>query len=93
MVFLLTDGKSNVDKSQTVPNAKKLRDDGVEIHVIGIGAFTSGIEEIVQIVSFPPDDYLFRVKDYGDAIDVVKLVVKEINPCQYSVVKKIPPPC
>ena len=93
MVFLLTGGQSKVDKSQTVPNAKKLRDDGAEIYVIGFGEFTSVIEKIVQIVSFSPEDYLFRVKCYGDAIGVVKLVVKEINPGKYAVVKKIPSPC
>ena len=93
MVFLVADGQSNVDKSQTVPNAKKLKDDGVEIFVIGVGYFSGGIEEIVQIASLPVEDHVLRVKDYGDVIGVVKLVIKEINPGQYAIIKKIHPPC
>ena len=93
MVFLVTDGQSNIDQGQTVPNAKKLKDDGVEVFVIGVGDFSSGIEEIVQIASLPVEDHVLRVKSYGDMIDVVKLVIKEINPGQYVIVEKIPPPC
>ncbi|XP_046862315.1 collagen alpha-1(XIV) chain-like [Xenia sp. Carnegie-2017] len=93
MVFLVTDGQSNIDKGQTVPNARRLKDDGVEIFVIGVGDFSSGIEEIVQIASLPVEDHVLRVRNYGNMIDVVKLVIKEINPGQYAIVEKIPPPC
>ena len=93
MVFLVTDGRSNTNRHQTVPNAKKLKDDGVEIFVIAVGYFSGGIEEIVQVASLPVEDHVLRVRSYGDMIDVVKLVVQEINPGQYAIVEKIPPPC
>ncbi|XP_046861363.1 collagen alpha-1(XIV) chain-like [Xenia sp. Carnegie-2017] len=80
MVFLVTDGQSNIDQGQTVPNARKLKDDGVEVFVIGVGDFSSGIEEIVQIASLPVEDHVLRVKSYGDMIDVVKLVIKKLIP-------------
>ena len=93
MVFLVTDGQSNINPRQTVPNAKKLKDDGVEIFVIGVGYFSGGIEEIVQVASLPVEDHVLRVRNYEDMIDVVKLVIKEINPGQYAIVEKTPPPC
>ena len=36
-VVLMTDGGSNIDPRNTIPEAKALRDDDVDIFVIGIG--------------------------------------------------------
>ncbi|XP_046860975.1 integrin alpha-2-like [Xenia sp. Carnegie-2017] len=93
MVFLVTDGQSNISRRQTVPNAKKLKDDGVEILVIGVGYFSRGIEEIFQIATLPVEDHILRFRNYRDMINVVNRVVEEINPGQYAIVAKIPSSC
>jgi hypothetical protein len=33
----MTDGQSNIDKSLTIPNAKKLKGMGVDIFVVAVG--------------------------------------------------------
>ncbi|XP_028410592.1 collagen alpha-1(XII) chain-like [Dendronephthya gigantea] len=92
MVFLLTDGKSNKNQDQTIPNADDLKDHNVEIYVVAVGDFTSDINEVVDIAS-SPETHLLRVKTVGDFLGVVKLVVKKVDPDTYKVISKVPPPC
>ncbi|XP_028403415.1 collagen alpha-1(XIV) chain-like, partial [Dendronephthya gigantea] len=92
MVFLVTDGQSNENQDQTIPNAEDLKSAGVQIYVVAVGDFTNGINEIVDIAT-RPKKHLFRVKTFGDFLDVVKLVVKRVDRDTYEVVGDIPPPC
>lgn len=91
MVFLLTDGRSNVQSSLTVPNAKALKAIGVDIYVVGVGSYIHGIDEMVKIASFPPQDYLFRVKNLKGFWEIIQLIVKLISPGKYQVVNYDPP--
>ena len=59
-VFLVTDGKSNVQSHFTVPNANALKKSGVEIYVVAVGSYVDGIDEMVKVASYPPQNYLFR---------------------------------
>lgn len=93
MVFLLTDGQSNVEKEKTIPNAKLLKDFGVEVFVVGVGDFASGINEMVHVASMPPETHLFRVASYGDFVTVVKLAFQEVDPDTYKVDEVSPPLC
>lgn len=83
-MFLVTDGQSNIGKHLTVPNAKALKDDNVEIFVVAVGSYISGIDEMVRVASYPPEEHVFRVQKYENFWDVVKLVVKEVSPGKYK---------
>ena len=91
IVFLVTDGHSNVDTHLTVPKAEALKIRGVEIYVVAVGTSISGIHEMVKVASNPPDKYLFRVDNLQGFWEVIKLIVKEVSPGKYSIVNYYPP--
>ncbi len=87
-MLLLTDGHSNKEEGKTVPNAKKLKDNGVEVFVIAAGdQHMTGIDEMAKIASPPLQDFLFRVEKVGDFLEIVKMAIKEIAPDKYKIVK------
>ena len=91
LVFVLTDGRSNVRRHLTVPNADALKKIGVEIYVVAVGESIYGIDEIVKIASYPPQNYLFRVKNLTGFWEIIKLIVKQVSPGNYQVVNYDPP--
>ncbi|KAL9984356.1 hypothetical protein ACROYT_G006641 [Oculina patagonica] len=90
MVFLVTDGQSG-DTDSTVRSAKALKDSGVKIFVVGVGNSIYGIDEMVKAASYPPDEFLFRVKNLDSFWNIIKLIVKEVSPGKYSIVNYDPP--
>lgn len=94
VVLLLTDGKSNVEEDKTIPNAQKLKDRGVEVFVIAVGGqHIQGIDEMANMASFPPADYLFRVEKVGGFLEVVNLAIKQVDPAKYAILKKYVSSC
>lgn len=91
LVFLVTDGQSNVDSHLTIPNANTLKSSGVEIYVVAIGAYIYGINEIVKVASHPPEEFLFRVKDLDGFWKIIQLAVKQVYPDKWVVVDYDPP--
>ena len=91
MVFLVTDGQSNVHANMTIPNANALKTSGVDIYVVAVGNYISGIDEMVKVASHPPEKFLFRVSDYQGFWNIVKLIVKKVSPGKYSIVNYDPP--
>ena len=93
LVFLVTDGQSN-SKEQTITAAKALKGSGVKIFVVGVGTHIYGIDEMVKVASYPPEDFLFRVKTLQQFWKVIKLVIKEVAPGKYSILEgHYDPPC
>lgn len=94
-VLLVTDGRSNQYRHLTIPKANALKKDGVQIFVIAVGNKIWGIDEMVKVAggfspfgfSLSPKMCLFRVKTYNDLVKVAKLVVKQVSPRKYSVIK------
>ncbi len=94
LVLLLTDGRSNINRHKTIPNAQKLKDNGVEVFVIAVGGkHITGIDEMAHMASYPPAKFLFRVEKVGDFFEVVKLAIKEVAPGQYKILKKYVSSC
>lgn len=58
MVFLVTDGHSNVKLHLTIPKANALKNSGVEIFVVAVGKYINGIDEMVKVASYPPEHFL-----------------------------------
>ena len=86
-VFLFTDGQSNKGRPPTVPRALALKKAGVKIFVVAVGSYISGIDEMVKVASHPPEDYLFRVKKLGGFLHIIKLIIQEVSPSKYAIVK------
>lgn len=81
--LVMTDGKSNINKSQTIPQANLLKAAGVEVFVLAVGSYDpAGIQEMRDICSVPYQDHLFRVDDFRSLVDVVNLIPPNSNPLQ-----------
>lgn len=85
VVLLITDGRSNIDRHLTIPNAEELKKMGVDIYVVAVGS-NIDIVEIVNIAgpgSINPnrsrEKYLFRVQNLNGFLKVTKLVVRDLN--------------
>ena len=78
--LVMTDGQSNINRTQTIPEANLLKAAGVEVFVLAVGKYsTSGIQEMRDICSVPYQDHLFRVGDFKSFVDVVNLIPKSNN--------------
>ncbi|XP_033728441.1 uncharacterized protein LOC117317678 isoform X2 [Pecten maximus] len=62
--FVITDGESNINSRQTVPQAEMARSAGIDIYAIGIG-LTETVE-LKGISSKPLDKFLYVVDDFAD---------------------------
>ena len=94
IVFLVTDGRSNFQTQLTIPKAKALKDSGVKIFVVAVGTYILGIDEMVKVASYPPEEFLFRVKTHQQFWEVIKLVIKKVNLWKYTILQgQYDPPC
>lgn len=81
--LVMTDGKSNINKSQTIPQANLLKAAGVEVFLLAVGNYDpAGIQEMIGICSVPYEDHLFRVGDFKSLLDVVNLIPPKSKPLQ-----------
>ena len=85
MVLLVTDGQSD-SRYLTIQSANALKTSGVQIYVVAVGHSIGGIDEIVQVASYPPDKFLFRVENLQGFWNIIKLIVKEVYPGKYNIV-------
>ena len=87
MVFLVTDGRSNMRRSLTVPRALALKNAGVKIFVVAVGSYIYGIDEMVRVASFPPKDHVFRVGSLRGFLGIINLIIQKVSPSKYAIVK------
>ncbi|XP_068686892.1 vitrin-like [Montipora capricornis] len=87
MVFLVTDGQSNVQRQLTVPRATALKKLGVQIFVVAVGNQIHGIDEMVRVATSPPEQFLFRVTKLTQFWEIVKLCIKQVAPEKYKVIQ------
>ena len=87
MVFLVTDGQSNIGRRQTVPRALALKKAGVKIFVVAVGSYIYGIDEMVRVASYPPKDHLFRVGSLRGFLGIINLIIQKVSPSKYAIVK------
>lgn len=62
--IVITDGQSNINSQQTIPEAIKAKADGIGIYAIGIGLTET--KELQGIASTPLGDFLYTVDDFED---------------------------
>ena len=59
--------------------------------MVAVGSYIHGIDEMVKVASYPPQNYLFRVKDEEGFWNVIQLIVKQVSPDKYHIVNYDPP--
>ena len=81
IAILLTDGVSNINAFDTVPEAEKARADNIHIYAVGIGI--ADTTELSQICSPPISDNMFVVDDF-QALSVLKdTILNQFCPGSY----------
>ena len=86
ILFLVTDGQSNVQRHLTILKANALKKVGVHIFVVAIGPYVNGIDEMVKVASFPPKHFLFRVKNLQGFWKIIKLIINQVAPGKYKII-------
>ncbi|KAL5016430.1 hypothetical protein ScPMuIL_006019 [Solemya velum] len=84
IAIVITDGLSRVPE-ETVVNAGKVKDSGIYVFAIGVGA-NADKGELGAMASTPTADYLFTVDGYG-ALDTIKSILA-YKTCAVKVVEK-----
>ncbi|XP_033728444.1 collagen alpha-1(XII) chain-like [Pecten maximus] len=64
IAIVVTDGVSNINSRQTVPEADNAKSAGIQIYALGIGITEK--KELKQIASSPLSDYLYTVEDFSE---------------------------
>ena len=88
MVFLVTDGHSNVQEDQIVRQADALKNSGVKIYVVAAGGTIDGLDEMVRIASDPKEKFLYRVESFAGFLRIVKLALEKVAPGKYALKKE-----
>jgi hypothetical protein len=68
VVVVITDGESNVNQKDTIPQANKLKDRGFSIISVGVGQGIN-LQELIAIASTPDDQYF--VSDFDQIITLI----------------------
>ena len=58
--------------------------------MIAVGNAIDGIDEIVKVASYPPEDNLLRVANMDGLWDLIKLTVRQVYPGKYQFVNYVP---
>ena len=76
LAVVITDGLSNIQQDQTVPQAKLLKGIGTEVLVIAVGNFgAAGRKEICDIASHPCSENVFDLPNHRDMLEIAKMAV------------------
>ena len=88
MIFLVTDGQSN-DPQATMASARRIKDSmpGLEIFVVAVGSYVSGIKEMANVASIPPEKFVYRVEKVSDLKYVFELALEKMSPNEYKAKK------
>ena len=77
ILILITDGVSNMDDNDTIPEAQATHKTGIHVYSIGIGlvGFT---QEIDEIASPPSDVNRYVVKNFGELKSIEEKFVRQM---------------
>ena len=79
-VIIVTDGNSNINTVDTIPEAIQLREAGVHIFVIAID-YSGDMyrQEVDEIASQPPHQNVFWVNDFSDLEGIAGALFNKIS--------------
>ena len=79
MAVVVTDGLSNIQRDQTLPQAIQLKGIGTRVMVIAVGNYgDSGHKEMRGIASHPPGENLFFAGDFDDMYQITYMAINGI---------------
>ena len=79
MAVVVTDGLSNIQPGQTIPQAIQLKGIGTRVMVIAVGNYgDSGSKEMKDIASHPSRDNIYVVDDFDAMYQVVDMAINSI---------------
>lgn len=79
VAIIITDGVSNINSRNTVPEAERARDeDGIHIYAIGIGL--SDVRELNSMASVPAEDNSFSVQSFDELVGLDQTIFSSICP-------------
>lgn len=81
IIFLITDGVSNVNAFLTIPEAEAIRADNIHIYAIGIGLAET--TELDKIASYPPRENSFTVQDFNELEGLKHKIFESFCPGTY----------
>lgn len=74
---MITDGQSNINHEETLPQAQMLKDSGVTILTVAIG-FATHTDELIGMTSKPVEENLFYVDRFSGLEDLHTKIVEPI---------------
>ena len=77
IAIILTDGNSNINSDDTIPEAIRAQDDEIHVMAVGVGRRVSQ-REIYGMVSQPEDENAFFMRDAAELNEVADLVLDQI---------------
>lgn len=80
LAVVVTDGNSNIQQDQTVPQANQLKGIGTRVMVIAVGNYgDSGRKEMKDIASYPSEKNLYVVDDFDTMNQLVGMALSVTN--------------
>lgn len=79
VAIVVTDGYSNINEGNTVPEAKDAKDGGIDIFVVALGEGPN-FREINDMSSDPDSDYVYQLKAAADTQATASQLLDEL--CQ-----------
>ena len=79
VAMLVTDGYSNINEDNTRDEARRARQEGIEMYVVGVGE-NPNFGELNQIASDPDSEHVFRLGNMREVEEVSDDVLQQL--CQ-----------
>ena len=76
-MIIVTDGRSNVDQSRTIPEADNAKRNNIEIYVIAVGDGPD-MGEVSAMASDPDSEYVLRIEDERDVVQVANVLLDRL---------------
>ncbi|KAI0213204.1 hypothetical protein LSAT2_001799 [Lamellibrachia satsuma] len=73
IAILLTDGRSNIDNNQTIPEAEMAKAEGIDIYAVGVADIDDA--EVNGIASDPDSRYVIRVDRFADLQSITQQII------------------
>ena len=77
VALVFTDGKSNIQNVNTIPEADLAKDDGIHMMAVGVGRRV-GQNEINGMASSPSSDNAFMLEDASELDDIANLILDQL---------------
>ena len=80
--LLISDGRSNINRQNTVPEADRAKNDGIAMYVVAVGdnVDMTEVNDIAGTETEPPSEYIYRVTSNQQADFIAERLIERL--CQ-----------